>query len=298
MPRSPSCARTIRSRCAAKSSRSGFKSNPSPQRTQRKTGQIKPRFCIPRCSLYKASLACVPKSCGTKQQRRPDCNLRNDESVGPDDSANISCRGRIGPCFLLLRRNHVEILVCRSRVEEHDFIVRAKKSTGTQFPISNQRRRSSGSGEHAFHTSPVSSGCQNFFVGRSHRSTSAFFQDVENQVVPIRLWNTQASRKCLCAAPHFADPFSGGALGSGNAVCLPGFHNRRATRGLHSNHFGALGADPAELLHLIEGLPHTDHPHAATGRIDDALRKLPVHLFGNLIAHRLLAFDAERLFEG
>ena len=40
------------------------------------------------------------------------------------------------------------------------------------------------------------------------------------------------------------------------------------------------------------------HAHAAAGWIDDALRQFPAELFGNLVAHRLFAFDAEGLLEG
>ena len=58
----------------------------------------------------------------------------------------------------------------------------------------------------------------------------------------------------------------------------------------------ALG-DPADGLHLVEGLPHADQAGAAAGRIDDPVGQAPVELLGQLVAHRLLALDAVRLLQ-
>ena len=55
--------------------------------------------------------------------------------------------------------------------------------------------------------------------------------------------------------------------------------------------------DPAERGHLGERLPHADHAGAAAGGIDDPVGQRPVELLRQLVAHRLLAFDAVRLLE-
>ena len=73
--------------------------------------------------------------------------------------------------------------------------------------------------------------------------------------------------------------------------------DRRAAVGLDRDHPRPLRADPAELLHLVEGLPHADQARAAAGRIDDRVGQLPAEVLGELVAHRLLALDAVRLLE-
>src|ERR1017187_5669950 len=54
-------------------------------------------------------------------------------------------------------------------------------------------------------------------------------------------------------------------------VFFEGAHDGGATGGLHGNHLGAPRADPAELLHFIEGLPHADHADPAAGGIEDGV---------------------------
>src|SRR5262249_30652573 len=57
-------------------------------------------------------------------------------------------------------------------------------------------------------------------------------------------------------------------------------------------------ADPAELLELVEDLPHADDADAAAGGIDDRVGNLPAELLDDLDAHRLLALDAIGLAAG
>ena len=76
------------------------------------------------------------------------------------------------------------------------------------------------------------------------------------------------------------------------------FHDRRATAGLNRYHARSRAADPAEFFEFGKCLPHADEAGAAAGGIDDHIRKTPIQLFSNLIAHGLLAFHAIRLFQG
>src|ERR1019366_5123279 len=208
-------------------------------------------------------------------------------SVWPNDAANVAYRGRLWPHRPFLRFDHVEILVGRAGVEEHHLVFLAEETAGAQLPIGNERCGPFGRGEYALHAGPGSRGREDFIVGRSDRGALAFLEYLENQVIAISLGHAQSGGKGSGASPHF-----GSALSP-----LPRFHDRRATSSLHRDHFWALGTDPAQLLHLIEGLPHADHAHATAGRIDNALRQFPTQLFGNFVAHRLLTFDAERLFK-
>ena len=82
-------------------------------------------------------------------------------------------------------------------------------------------------------------------------------------------------------------------LGAG----LIGPHHRRAARRLHRDHARALGADEADLLQLVERLPHADQAGAAAGRVEDHVGHVPAELLGEFQAHRLLALDAVRLLQ-
>src|SRR6185312_9592393 len=53
----------------------------------------------------------------------------------------------------------------------------------------------------------------------------------------------------------------------------------------------------AQILHLLERLPHADEADSAAGRIEDRIGQLPPKLLGNFVAHRLLSLDAEWLLE-
>src|ERR1019366_2387289 len=101
------------------------------------------------------------------------------------------------------------------------------------------------------------------------------------------LGHAQAAGQGMRAVPEAAARF----------VFQVGAHHRLAAIRLHGDHLGAPAADPAELLHFVESLPHTDHAHATTGGIEDRVRQLPAHLLGHFVPHRLLAFDAVRLLE-
>src|SRR5205085_5343225 len=81
---------------------------------------------------------------------------------------------------------------------------------------------------------------------------------------------------------------------------LPGFKRAddwRATRSLDGHHARPRWSDPTHLLHLIEGFPHPNQSGTAAGWINDHVRQMPIELLGQLVTHRLLAFDPIRLFQ-
>src|SRR3546814_19737986 len=79
---------------------------------------------------------------------------------------------------------------------------------------------------------------------------------------------------------------------------LPGAHHRRAAGGLDGDHARPLGADQADRLHLVEGLPHADQAGAAAGRVEDPVGHLPTEPFGEVQAPRLLSLHPVRLLPG
>jgi hypothetical protein len=58
-----------------------------------------------------------------------------------------------------------------------------------------------------------------------------------------------------------------------------------------------LGADPAHLLHFVEGFAHANQAYAAARGIEDDVGELPSELLPELVTHRFLSFDAIRLLE-
>ena len=59
-------------------------------------------------------------------------------SVRADDSANVARSGRLKPHRPFLRSDHVEILVGRARIEEHNLVFLAEEAAGAQLPIGNE----------------------------------------------------------------------------------------------------------------------------------------------------------------
>src|SRR5215468_1772237 len=78
---------------------------------------------------------------------------------------------------------------------------------------------------------------------------------------------------------------------------IEGADDWRATGCLHAEHSRALRPDPSHLFHFVKGLPHADEARASARRIEDHVRQFPIKLLGQLVSHRLLAFDAIRLLQ-
>src|SRR5271155_644328 len=205
MPRAVSCSRTISSRCFSKSSE----------------WRGKPMSSIFRVPGRQRSLR-TPAASESSLER-------------PDNPANIARGRRCNLRLFSLGFKHIQILVSRPRIEKYNFVFRREETTCEQFLISNQRRRPLWGRENTFNAGPVSSGCQNFFVGRGDRGATTLFQYLENQVVPIRFRHAQPRRQRASAAPHLRRtlPF------------FPSLHNRRTSGGLHSNHFRTFRTNPS-----------------------------------------------------
>src|SRR5580765_8525043 len=80
-------------------------------------------------------------------------------------------------------------------------------------------------------------------------------------------------------------------------MSFPRLYHWSAAFGLDAHHARALRTDPAQLFHLVEGLPHSDQAYASTGGIDDAVRESSAELLEDLVRHSLLALDAIRFFQ-
>src|SRR5262249_17281442 len=128
---------------------------------------------------------------------------------------------------------------------------------------------------------------QHLFVTHRDCRPAAFAYCLKRQGVTQRFGNTESRRDGMRVIPKSAT----------RLVLFEPSNNRRAPFGLNGDHLRTARSDPTELLHLVEGLPHTDHAYAAASRIKDSVGQLPAHLFRDFVSHRLLAFDAVRLFE-
>src|ERR1019366_6643689 len=154
-------------------------------------------------------MASVLRTLCSRMDSRPRLSARRKPgklsviSVWADDSPNIACSRNLGPRLLFLRFDHVEILVGRSRIEQHDLVFGAEEATGTQLLVGNEGCGSFRRSEYAFHAGPVSRGREDLLVGRSDRGALAFLEYLENQVIAISLGHAQAGGKGSGASPHF-----------------------------------------------------------------------------------------------
>ena len=127
------------------------------------------------------------------------------------------------------------------------------------------------------------------FVGSADGFAAGVREDVEDDGVAVGLGDAEAGGE------------GGGVLEelAGGFVCVEGGGDGGAAAGLEGVHLGALASllDPAELLHLFEGLPHADEAYAAAGGVEDGVGVGPAELLDELVAHGLFAFDAEGLLE-
>src|SRR5262249_27574996 len=128
---------------------------------------------------------------------------------------------------------------------------------------------------------------QNLFLTHRHGSPLTVTQGPEHQGIAHGAGHPQTSghrrgilpRLCACGA------------------ALKGPHDRSTTGSLHRDHTWPVRVNPAERLHLVKTLPHTDQTRAATCGVDDHIRQFPVELLGELVAHGFFALYPVRLFE-
>ena len=96
-------------------------------------------LCPSVLSVVKPSSRVVsPRVRRINPHRQPDPQLRNDALERANDSSDSACSGYLWSRLLFLRLDHIEILVSRSRVKEHDPIFGAEEAAGAQFLISNK----------------------------------------------------------------------------------------------------------------------------------------------------------------
>src|SRR6185437_7097351 len=115
----------------------------------------------------------------------------------------------------------------------------------------------------------------------------AVAKDVENDVIGVSFRHPESGGDGVRVLPE---------LGR-RLVLVPRPGDRRTACCLHGDHLRTLGADPAQILHLLERLPHADEADSTAGRIEDRIGQLPSKLLGDFVAHRLLSLDAEWLLE-
>src|SRR5580704_16886515 len=100
--------------------------------------------------------------------------------VRSDDAADLAgcwfrrrrrLRGRGRPRHI--RIEHIEILHTIAGVEQNYGVFRLEKLVLQQFAVGNQTRRALRGGEDSFYLGPMSSGFEDFGIGRAHRSSLA-----------------------------------------------------------------------------------------------------------------------------
>src|SRR5882757_114315 len=122
--------------------------------------------------------------------------------IGTDDPGDGTGRWRTRR-LSIFRVQHIEIFETRAGVEEDDRIVAAEEAAGPQFLVSDQGRSAFWRGEDAFYPRPMTSGIDDFVVGGGESYASTFFQNVEDQVVPVGFGNAESRSQSRGVRPHF-----------------------------------------------------------------------------------------------
>ncbi len=144
-----------------------------------------------------------------------------------------------------------------------------------------------GRGEEPFARGHLEDAPAHLVVRHRHRLALRLAEDLQDQVVRVRLRDAQAAGVRVRVGEADGD----------RLARLERPRDRRAPLGLDDDHPRPRGADPAEALHLVPRLPHPDEARAAAGGIDDDVGELPAELLGDLVSHRLLPLDAVRLLQ-
>src|SRR6516165_10262021 len=170
------------------------------------------------------------------------------------------------------------ILEARTRIEQHDALLGTKIAPGSQELEGCYRRSSFGTNEDSFETGALMNTFEDFIVADGNRISTAVANSAQDEIVSESVWNTQSGGYRRCIWPGLAlylsfrkRPNNGCASGS-----------------LHCNHPGAFFSQPADLLQLIERLPHSQHSGAAAGGVNDCVGQLPIELLGEFESHGFL----------
>ena len=173
-------------------------------------------------------------------------------------------------------------------IEEHNAIGWLQKASLQQPVVRCGCRCSFRGKKNPLVARPIQDGRKNLLIRLGQRNSAGIAQNLQHDRIAIRLGNAQTGGKRRRIFPHLA---YAGAL-------LEGPRDRRTSSRLHRDHARTFPRlDPAKLLQLFKRLPHPDQAHASAGRIKNSVGVFPAKLFHQLIAHGLLAFDAEGFFQ-
>ena len=166
-------------------------------------------------------------------------------------------------------------------VEQHHAFVLVDQIVAHRLVIGRQRRPALGAEQQAILLRAILDGLEDRRVAHRQCGTARFTNRAQDQEVADGFGHADARCHCGGIFPTLS-MFLARLIGADDgrtAACLYRIHAR------------ALGADPAQPLHLVERLPHADQAGAAASRIEDRIGQFPAQLSGQFQAHRLLALD-------
>ncbi len=154
--------------------------------------------------------------------------------------------------------------------------------------VRGSRGSSFGRQENSFVSRPIRKRRQNLVIGDSKCNTARLPQNFKHDGIAIGFGDAETRCERRRVLPHLAH------------VCplLESAGHGRASGGLHCDHARPFaGTYPAEFLQFREGFPHSNQADAAARGIKHCIGIFPTQLLDQFIAHGLLAFNAERLFQ-
>src|SRR5581483_3045050 len=123
--------------------------------------------------------------------------------IRPDNPAQVARRGlRI---MLLVTFDDIEVLQPRPGVKQHDPILFTEVSALAQLAISRQRSSAFGCGEHAFCPRPLPQSIHDLVIAHRERNAVAFLQNIQYEVVTVRLGYAQARSQGRRIRPWVGD---------------------------------------------------------------------------------------------
>ena len=176
----------------------------------------------------------------------------------------------------------------RPAIEQHALGISLQQAVTHCFFHSGQGCRTLGAEQQSVLACAACAGGFDRDFRHSQRGAAAFPHGVQDQEITDRLGDADAHGGGLGVDPFF---------GEAGAV-LVSLDDGGAAFRLDGEHFRAFRADPAELFHLVESLPHANQAGAAAGRVEDGVGHPPAELGGEFQAHCFLAFDPVGLLEG
>src|SRR6202158_6268552 len=175
-----------------------------------------------------------------------------------------------GPSRLRSSLEQVEVLDARGGVEKHHLLIRHYCPARQKLADCRHTRTSLRRSKYSFAARHLFCPLDQLVVSDGERGPTGLADCVQDEKVPDGLRHPEASRHC-CGILEF--------LGE-TIARFERAHDRCAPGGLHRDHPRSLVADPTQLLHLVERLPHSHEPRSSASRIDDHVGQGPGQLFG------------------